>query len=178
MDKNRIGNRFRTDLQKVGGAKFKGVIYRPSISNDKGQNLSRQTRILKVSKNTSVELSDVIEGKSKTLFICADNGDGEVLGYDYKTFRLFLVDDLWDIERRVKTTDPVTGLETGTTFEKVGEVYVSSEPSGRVMDRFNITQPKQSLILSAEVKLGDRLNGKYTVERLEKRLGVFVAEVI
>ncbi len=177
MDKNKIGNRFRVPLTKVGGAKFFGTIFRPSISNDKSSEMSKMNRVLKVSPETNITFGDVVIGKSGATYICADNGSGEVEGYDYKTFRLFLVEHIWKLETPTRTTDPITGLDRGTVFVDEGDVYISLEPIATRVEA-NVVETQFQAIFNREVKLGDRLNGKYTVKRLEKRLGVWVANLI
>jgi hypothetical protein len=177
MDKNRVGNRFRVPLTKVGELNSLGTIFRPSILNDKSQELTKMNRVLKTAATTDVQYGDVIVGKSGATYICADNGSGEVEGYDYKTFRLFLVEASWKWERPVRTLDPITQLERGTTFTDLGNLYISLEPIGVALEA-NVRETQFQAICNQAPQLGDRINEKYTVKRLEQRLGVWVAILV
>ncbi len=178
MKKTNLGNRFRATLKKTTGESFFGTIFKPTITNEKGDVLEKTARILKTTSNADVNYGDVIIATSGSKFICADNGEGEVKGYSYKTFKLFLVDAEWTWKRLKTTLDPVTNQPVGNGYEDLGSLYVSSEPDGEYLGQFKVPDPKYTVVVNEEVLLDDLVNENYRVTKVDKRSGVWQIETI
>ena len=177
MELENVGERFRQEFKTTAGRKFLGAIFHPTVTNSQAEGFQTPRRILRVSKATDFLLNQVVTTKAGRKYLCAHNGEGELDGLIYRTYRLFEMDQSFSWERRTNTTDTVTGLPKTSSFTSQGTILCAIEPLGDIKDQLQVPDPQYRLITNSAIQDQDRIDGRLTVKHVERLLGVYVADV-
>lgn len=171
------GNRFRVVMTLEDGNRFYGILTLPTLSNNRTTDFTNSRRILFVDDGSLCRVGSVFTTPKKERFLAAFNGVNEYIRSDRKTFLAVRITDKMTWQRKTETFDPVSGIPTGEVFEDLGDIWVAFESDRETEDTLKISKNDFRIVTNAELVEGDVIGGKYTVQRVDKNLGVSVAYV-
>ncbi|WP_419902127.1 hypothetical protein [Kiloniella sp.] len=175
MSIHNVGQRFKSRLRTIDGRSFYGLIGK--LPNNRSDiNFVTPRRVLEVSPNTKITVRTTFKAPDRKVYLTADNGSISQQLEIYKTFRLFEMQQLLPWSTKIKTKNPVTGLEETTSNSPSTPIYTTLEPLSDERDSLKIPGRRFRLITGADLKVDDKV-GAYTVTKIDTLLGVTIAEV-
>lgn len=168
----RSDDRFTTNFKILDGGSgtFSGVIDEPNTGQVPSYQFTMPRRQLRIDAALPVAVGAVVQTESGQVFMLGHHGDAMVAGF--RSFRLFEADKQYSWKRRQKGIDAVTGLETDTGLQLIGQVWGAFEPSPEMFDRqFRATFETARFITNAAVSRDDLIN-EMKVTRSDIQLGL------
>jgi hypothetical protein len=176
MDLKKIGRRFYQTYRKEDGTQFRGLLGKPSLTA-RYTNYTLNGLILFTAPNANVDLGDVFFTNFNRAVMCLDNGDEESLGRTQKCFSLKMMNARFSWKSPDVGIDKITGLPKQNGMIDKGMMYCSLEEDGQAVSTTGLYFPKYKVITNKQLKLNDVLDDKYVVTKVDKFLGVTVADV-
>jgi hypothetical protein len=171
-----VGDRFLRDLRTVNGTLVRGTFMPASDREGSALNYSAPRSILRTRPEAEIRAGVVvISREGGPLYIIGEHFAAEP---DYRSWRVFLVEAKYKLERPTSGVDTLTGLKKGAGLpQDLGDIYVSMEYDRRMFTDpgLRIKTERVTLITNREVQVGDLINGE-RITRVTQDLGLYVVE--
>ncbi len=134
-------------------------------------------RLLRVTAELPITTAMVIRSEGGAIYMVGEHGESESFeGTVFKSFRLFPTHEKYDVYRRIKTVDVVTGLEKDQGEPVVvANVWGSYEPLQEQFDReTRVAAETARFITNYPIEAQDIIDGK-RVFRVDRQLGLYIA---
>lgn len=176
MELRKVGRRFYQSYKKEDGGYFRGLIGKPPLTG-RYTNYSLGGLVLFTAPETNVQKGDIFFSAFGRPMMCLDNADEESVGRTQKCFCLKLLNSKFKWERQKTVINKLTGLPESVGIEDLGLAYGSLEADGQALSVINVPFNKYKFITNKDLEPNDVLDGKYVVVRVDKFLGVTIADV-
>lgn len=174
----KVQSRFEVEFKVIegGSGHLGGVISEAEQSSQPTYIFIQPRHVLRVRLPSALRTGMVLMSPAGDYYVAGENGASEnYRGVLWQSYRLFEATRTVKWQRRVKSTDVVTGLERDSYLEDLGDIWAALEPTEReVVDRRAHMSLEQSrFITGANVLEDDLLDGR-PVTRADTMLGVRV----
>lgn len=176
-DLARVGKSIRHCFIKENGQRFYGQLLKPPMSQTRNSTFFNPRRILKVDRHQNINNGDVFQLLDGDWGLCFDNTEGYYRDAIYRTFGVVIMDSCLTWKRRVSEEDPLTRIKKTVGYQDMGKLRCSMEFVSYTDDSLKIPQPRYRIICGKDIKPGDFLDDKITVQHVERVMGINVAYV-
>lgn len=172
-----IGKRSRQRLRTLTGRSFYGRISVLSESEGRAAGFYTPRRVLNVDPGCKVTAGDVVFSPEGRAMLLAWNGALDHHGTYAVTYKLYDLDQKLSWKRLTVVTDPVTGRAKSNSEAELGPAWMALELLGQETDGLNIPKAKYRLLTNVALQVRDKIDDHLVVHRVERLLGITVAEV-
>lgn len=173
-----VDNRFEIEFSVIqnGSGRFKGVIDEISQTQAPSYVFSQPRRILRVKPGLLISSTMVIRSAGGTNYLIGNHGDSEnAEGTIFRSFRLFETHTLYSLQRRLKVTEPITGLREDTELDEIAQIWGTYEPLPEMFDReTRVAAETARFITNYPIQRQDVIDNK-SVFRVDQQLGLYIA---
>lgn len=172
------GKRFESTFVSEQGIPFAATLLPAAESTPSKTDFYNATLILRVDVSCPFDSGTLISDRTNQRYLMADHETSIVSNVTlYRTHRLLRMTHLVEWERTQTTPDALTGLPKGKGKAKLGDIHCMIEPLREVADgAMHVSDERHRVVTSAELHLGDLVDNR-VVKRVNKLLGVWVAEI-
>lgn len=175
-----VGRRFETEFYTVAGYPFQGVIQPLDEGSVASYDFTEPRMIMRVRYDCPVHTGTVFADQAGRKFLMADHDIGGA--HDdllYRTHRIYRMNATVEWARQTPGgVDALTGLTKSAGKTTLGQIDAMIEVFGRedLDPSIKVREQTRRLVTNAPIQLGDMVDGMI-VKRLDKSLGVWVAEI-
>lgn len=171
---SKVMQKYRTTYIREDGLRFYGEMFAPSTMENPNR-IELPRRFMKIGLTVKIRPGDVFRTEGGQYFLVLEDGDSDFDTTVYRVLKLVQVDRKVPWIRIIKITDPVSGLEIGSTPQSMGAIWVTLEEGTQRNDTLNLTQRIFRVYTPNQLKVGDKI-GDLTVIEVFIVSGVCVAD--
>lgn len=176
MNIKNVGKRFFETYHKEDGGYFKGLIGKPPLTG-RYTNYTVGGMVLFTGIHADINVGDIFISRTGRVMMVMDNAEMETGDNLQKTFVIKILNKRVTWTRQVREKDPITGLDKTTNIKNLGSFWCSLESVGDRTDITNLKLGKYRFVCNKELCEGDTLDNKYRVTKVDRLVGVTIADV-
>ncbi len=172
-------HRFDVEMADLQGRRFRGHFI--SIAEKNPTNLKLTNRLLKVSSTTFLTPSTIVKAPDGNLYLLAESPSTLFGGVvTHTTFKAIHLDRQMVVKRSSELHDPVTRQMVKQAPTQIATIHAQMEPLDQKQDRssrMTLFYERWALYTDYTLQVGDTLDDKYKVARVDELSGVTYAQV-